>query len=285
MNKKIVEKVLIIANREKEGAAELAAEIENWLIAQKIKAELLLFPYEKNPPPLDGCDMAISLGGDGTVLYSSRLLSKHSTPILPINLGVFGFITEITRDEWKEEFERFRRGETIAGTRMLLDIEVIRDDNVVAQFVGLNDAVVAASGISKLVRLSVFLSGSPLGRYRADGMIVATPTGSTAYSVAAGGPILYPEMEAMVLNPICPFSISHRPLVIPGDEEIRIELEAMQRTNVIITVDGQFEYMLRPEDAVTVRSHPDKARIIRSHKRTFYEILRSKLNLSGLPNA
>ena len=278
-------KVLIIANREKEGAEALAAEIEAWLGERKIEVARFVYPdAQVGAPPVD-CDLAISLGGDGTVLYSSRVLSKHSIPILPINLGEFGFITEVTADEWQEEIDQFRKGEIGISDRLLIDVAVRRNGQDVARFAGLNDAVVSAGGISKLVRLSVQLSGVHLGHYRADGMIVATPTGSTAYSVAAGGPILAPDMEALILNPICPFTISHRPLVLPAQEIIEIVIEGPQRTNVIITVDGQFEFLLRPGDTVTVRAHADKARILRSHRRTFYEVVRMKLNLSGGPNA
>jgi NAD+ kinase len=150
---------------------------------------------------------------------------------------------------------------------------------------GLNDAVISASGISKIVKLSVRLSDTPLGRYRADGIIVATPTGSTAYSAAAGGPILHPEMDAMILNPICPFTLSHRPIVVPHDEEIVVEVEEEQRTGLMMTVDGQSEFPLKPDDRIVIRASEEKARIVRSNKRTFYEVLRTKLNWSGGPDA
>ncbi|MFW6328607.1 MAG: NAD(+)/NADH kinase, partial [Alkalispirochaetaceae bacterium] len=224
-------------------------------------------------------------GGDGTVLFASRILSSHTVPILPVNLGIFGFITEVTREEWRDAFLKFRDGKIDAGKRLILEVSVYRRDSAISSFVGLNDAVISAGGISKIVNLTVHLGDQFLGHYRADGMIIATPTGSTAYSAAAGGPILHPEMEAMILNPICPHTLSHRPLVIPADEVVNIEIAERQRTNVVLTVDGQSLTPLEPFDRVVIRQMAERAAIVRSHRRTFYEVLRTKLNWSGGPGS
>jgi NAD+ kinase len=280
-----INKVLLIANLLKDEAEKLAADIRGYLENQGIEVVVFGFRGKASQPALEDYDLAISLGGDGTVLFSSRILSSHSIPILPVNLGDFGFITEVTRDEWIDAFERFRSGMIEAGDRLLITVSVNRQGKEIATFMGLNDAVISASGISKIVKLAVRLSDTPLGRYRADGIIVATPTGSTAYSAAAGGPILHPEMDAMILNPICPFTLSHRPIVVPHDEEIVIEVEEEQRTGLMMTVDGQSEFPLQPDDRVVIRASEEKARIVRSNKRTFYEVLRTKLNWSGGPDA
>jgi NAD+ kinase len=280
-----INKVLLIANLLKDEAEKLAADIRGYLENQGIEVVVFGFRGKASQPALEDYDLAISLGGDGTVLFSSRILSSHSIPILPVNLGDFGFITEVTRDEWIDAFERFRSGMIEAGDRLLITVTVHRQGKEIATFMGLNDAVISASGISKIVKLSVRLSDTPLGRYRADGIIVATPTGSTAYSAAAGGPILHPEMDAMILNPICPFTLSHRPIVVPHDEEIVVEVEEEQRTGLMMTVDGQSEFPLKPDDRIVIRASEEKARIVRSNKRTFYEVLRTKLNWSGGPDA
>jgi NAD+ kinase len=136
-----------------------------------------------------------------------------------------------------------------------------------------------------MIRLKVFLSDTYVARYRADGVIIATPTGSTAYSMAAGGPIVYPEIEAFVLTPICPFSLSNRPTVVPASEILRVEVEEAQKADVVLTVDGQWTFALAPGDVVRVQKSRHKALIIRSDKRSFYEVLRSKLNWTGEPNA
>lgn len=279
-----IRKVLIVANLEKTDAGEVADEIRKYLEERDIQVAVFNFRGRPAQPRLADYDLAFSLGGDGTVLFSARILSYSSIPILAVNLGEFGFITEVQRAEWKSAFEEYREGRLGVGDRLMIDVAVMRNGKEIARYTGLNDTVVSAGGISKLIKLSVRLGESPVGRYRADGMIVATPTGSTAYSAAAGGPILHPEMEAMILNPICPFTLSHRPLVVPGNELIYIEVEEHQRAEVILTVDGQTMFPLLPRDRVCICAAPTKARIIRSDIRTFYEVLRSKLNWSGEPN-
>jgi len=276
-----IRKVLVIANLLKDDAGRLAEDVRAYLESQGIEVVVFGFRGKPAPPVLEDYDLAISLGGDGTVLFSSRILSSRSIPILPVNLGDFGFITEVAREEWIDAFERYRSGMIEAGDRLLLSVSVQRQEREIASFVGLNDALVSTSGISKIVKLTVLLSDTRLGRYRADGIIVATPTGSTAYSAAAGGPILHPEMNAMIVNPICPFTLSHRPIVVPGDELVVVEVEQEQRTNVIMTIDGQSEFPLLPADRVLISASQERAHIIRSNKRTFYEVLRSKLNWSG----
>ena len=278
--------VLIIANTGKAEAEDLAAEIEAYLASEGVKT--LVFSYDGTPvtaPPEKGFDLAISLGGDGTVLFASRILSSHTVPILPVNLGDFGFITEVTRDEWRDAYLKYKEGKIEAGKRLILEVSIYRRDSRIATFVGLNDAVISAGGISKIVNLTVDLGDQFIGSYRADGIIVSTPTGSTAYSAAAGGPILHPEMEAMILNPICPHTLSHRPLVIPADEIVNIEISERQRTQVVLTVDGQSLTPLEPLDQVVIKQMPERAAIVRSHRRTFYEVLRTKLNWSGGPGS
>jgi NAD+ kinase len=269
----------------KDDAQGLAEDIRTHLEANDIDVVVFGFKGKPAQPHLDDFDLAISLGGDGTVLFSSRILSSRNIPILAVNLGDFGFITEVSKNEWLDAFEKYRSGLLDVGNRILLSVVVVRNGHEIGHFTGLNDAVVSGAGISKIVKLSVSLSDVELGRYRADGIIVATPTGSTAYSAAAGGPILYPELDAMIINPICPFTLSHRPIVVPGAERICIDVEPQQRTKVILTVDGQTVTPLLPEDTVRIERSPVRARIIRSSRRTFYEVLRSKLNWSGGPDA
>ncbi|MFP4637082.1 MAG: NAD(+)/NADH kinase [Spirochaetaceae bacterium] len=276
-----VKKVLLIANAEKDDAMEVTGDVRSYLENQGVEVVTFAFRGKPAQPVLEDYDLAISLGGDGTVLFSSRILYSHSIPILPVNLGNFGFITEVTREEWVGAFECYRSGMIEARDRLLIKVGVHRDGSRIGEFVGLNDTVISAYGISKIVKLSVWISGEFLGHYRADGIIVATPTGSTAYSAAAGGPILHPEMQAIILNPICPFTLSHRPLVMSGQETVVIEVEPEQRTGVIMTVDGQSDIPLVPGDRIVVSANEEAARIVQSSKRTFYEVLRTKLNWSG----
>lgn len=230
-------------------------------------------------------DFAVSLGGDGTFLSCARLLAGNPVPILPVHLGTFGFITEVTHDEWAEALNAWLDGRLEVEDRMILDVKIRRSGKEVGQFIGINDAVVGASGISKLVRLSLQLGGYEGGQFRGDGMILSTATGSTAYSMAAGGPILVPPMRALVLTPICPFSLSWRPMVIPDRDEIVVRIDENQRADVLLTVDGQESFPLEEGDDVVVKGRAGGARVIKSDRRVFYEVVRTKLGWSGGPHA
>ncbi len=230
-------------------------------------------------------DFAVSLGGDGTFLSCARLLAEKPVPILPVHLGTFGFITEVTHDEWAEALEAWLDGRLEVEDRMVLVVRILRSGREAGRFIGINDAVVGASGISKLVRLSLQLGGYEAGHFRGDGMILSTATGSTAYSMASGGPIIVPPMRALVLTPICPFSLSWRPMVIPDRDEIVIRVDANQRADVLLTIDGQESFPLKEGDEVRVLGRDAGARVIKSDKRVFYEVVRTKLGWSGGPHA
>ncbi len=280
-----VTRVLVVMNLAKEDAESLGAEIDRLLTRDGIEVELFGFKGKPDREPPTDVDLVISLGGDGTVLYCCRRFGQRQIPVLPVNLGAFGFITEVTKTEWWDAFQAYRSGAVGMSRRLMLLATWLRGERELGRFVGLNDAVIAASGASKVLHLCASSGGTALGSYQADGMIVATPTGSTAYSAAAGGPILHPELDALLLNPICPFTLSHRPLVIPGDEVVDIQLDAYQRTEIVLTIDGQLTEKLLPGDTVRVRRADTQALIIRSHLRSFYEVLRLKLGWAGSPEA
>ena len=281
-----INKVLAVVKRAKDHINTIK-EIKEFFHKKKIRLELFDFAEEpiKEKSFLKNVDLAISLGGDGTLLYCSQFLAGKNIPILAVNLGNFGFITDVSKTEWQEVYNKYIHGEIGISTRIMLDVHVKRQGNTVASFSGLNDGVIIASGISKIVNLKAYLSNTHIGRYRADGIIIATPTGSTAYSMSAGGPILHPEMEAFILCPICPFSLSHRPLVVPGSELVEIEVVGNQRTGLILTVDGQASFDLKENDRVIFKKSNHFAHIIRSNKRNFYEVLRDKFKWSGEPYA
>ncbi len=234
---------------------------------------------------LENIDLAISLGGDGTLLYCAKIVAGRNIPILAINLGSLGFITEISKDEWRDSLVKFLEGSLSISLRMMLRVCVVRKERTINCCLGLNDGVIGTGGISRLIRLKVYVSGTYIGRYKADGVIVATPTGSTAYSMAAGGPILHPEMKALILSPICPFTLSNRPLVIPPEERLEILIEREQRTDIVLTIDGKEAFDLEPGDRVVFERSTEKTFIVQSDRRNFYEVLRSKLNWAGEPNA
>lgn len=280
-----IQKVLIIVNHLKDSSLELVKQIQDYLSNVGVAAEVAGFKDGIEGIDFENTDMAISLGGDGTVLYTAGLVSAKCIPILAVNLGDFGFITEVSISEWQEVFDKYCSGEIGISERLMIHSRIIRNGNTIAAYTGLNDCVISSTGMSKIIRLQVELSGDRLGAYRADGVIVSTPTGSTAYSMAAGGPILDPELEAMIINPICPFTLSNRPIVVPGTEKVSVSVMQQQRTDIILTVDGQNSFTLQPEDRIEFVRAKEKALIIRSNTRTFYEVLRTKLKWSGGPDA
>lgn len=277
-----VSKVLVFANGEKEQALELADRIEATLGAEGVGVRRALAgSFTAQDSLLESVDAAISLGGDGTVLSCARALAGYNIPILAVNLGQFGFITEVRQDEWYDTLRAYLGGRVGVSQRLMIQVRLIRGDSCLATCIGLNEVVIAASGISKIVNLTASTTRGRLGSYRADGLIVATPTGSTAYSAAAGGPILHPDLDAMILNPVCPFTLSNRTLVMPGHEVVRIHVDHTQRTDVVMTVDGQEVHALEADDVIEVRRSDHRAGIIESERRSFYEVLRSKLHWSG----
>jgi len=279
----VLSTVVVVANLEKRRAAEYLKSIMKTLEAKGISALVLSYRGQETvtaelETEYASAQAAIVLGGDGTVLFSCRLFATRPIPILGVNLGTVGFMTEVLGEEWLEALESFQRDEARISERLMLDIEVHRDGRTLLRESGLNDCVLSGASASRLVVLDVDLSGVFLGQYRADGIIIASPTGSTAYSLSAGGPILHPETEALILTPICPHSLSNRPLVIPPQEKITVSVKQNQRIPVTLTVDGRGVFQPRPGDKITVTRHPKKALLVKSDRRSFYEIVHAKLN-------
>lgn len=231
-------------------------------------------------------DIGFSLGGDGTVLYAARFAGPAAIPLIPVNLGTLGFIAAVPPGQWEETLTRWEAGSALVSRRIMLEVSVDRGNKTIFQSAFLNDAVISAAGIAKLIRLEVEAENSGgehivLGRFRADGLIVSTPTGSTGYSVAAGGPILDPEMEGVIINPICPFTLSNRPIVVPADDKVCTLVENEQRSSVLLTVDGQITEPLEPGDRIVICRAPYFIRLIASDRWAFYRALRTKLAWSG----
>jgi NAD+ kinase len=276
-----IRNVLLIVNLLKDDAQSCIDAIASYMVKRGIGFQVIGYNGEAPRAEIRPADLAISLGGDGTILYSVRLLHGMNIPILAVNLGRVGFITEVAKEEWQEAFEEYESGKLGISERLVLRVEVRRGGRTIAVFYGLNDAVITASGISKIIRLRISLSGTPLGEYHADGVIVATPTGSTAYAAAAGGPILDVDMSALVITPICPYTLANRTLVVEGSHTVEAEILPVQRTEIAVTVDGQVLTALCPGDLLLFTKAEEKALLIRSGRRNFFEVLRAKLNWSG----
>jgi NAD+ kinase len=281
-----VKKAVIFVNPEKNNSGTVLEEIKSQLQFKNIA--VTVFSYNNGPEkPQEGeWDIAFSLGGDGTVLYTARSLAGTGIPILPVNCGTLGFIAGINRNNWLKTFNGWADGSISLSRRCMLKISVIRENIAVMESTCLNDAVISATGIARLIRLDVHSSFSgnektKLGSYRCDGLIIATPTGSTAYSMAAGGPILDPEMEAIILNPICPFTLSNRPLVLHSKQGLEVTVVREQRSGVLLTLDGQDTFNMEWGDKIVIEDAPWRALLISVDRRTYYSALRTKLSWSG----
>ncbi len=221
-------------------------------------------------------DLLISLGGDGTLLGVARAAGSRRVPILGVNLGTLGFLTEVTIDEMLPALETVLAGEAEIVSRMRLDVRASRDGRELGQFMALNDAVIAKSASSSMIDLETSAAGQEVTTYHADGLIVSTPTGSTAYSLSAGGPLLLPGLEAIVLTPICPHSLTQRPLVLPDEAEIEVVVRT-RGGEATLTTDGQEGVVLLDGDRVSLRRSPHPVDIVASPLRTRFQILQTKL--------
>jgi NAD+ kinase len=276
-----VQRAVLFINLHKGRARALGEEIIRELGRRGIEADSCTTESPVDIHARGTYDIAFSLGGDGTVLFAARTVAPLGVPILPVNLGTLGFIASVQSGEWLEVFEDWLLGRAAVSPRLMLEARVERGGSEVARLTGLNEMIVSASGIAKIVRLRVESESISLGQYRSDGLILATPTGSTAYSVAAGGPILDPELEALIINPICPFTLRNRPIVASSRETIIVEVEPDQRTGVILTADGQAVEKLEMGDRLYVKRAPFPGLLIGSDRPAFYRALRTKLSWSG----
>jgi len=278
-----VKRAIAIVNTYKDEAANIASEIQAALQSRGVTCDIFGYDGISVDNPFDSYDFAITLGGDGTVLFAARYCARKKIPVFPVNLGEFGFIAGIQPDSWQKPLYDYLDGNKHGNQRMMLSARVQRNGQTVFSSDALNDAVISGNGIAKIVRLEVHFNGMSFGTYKADGVIVATPTGSTAYSAASGGPILGPDLSAFVLTPICAFSLSNRPIVLPSSGTLRITMLGMRHKDAILSIDGQEVYPLQEGDSVFVEEAPDRIHLIGCDADVFYNALRSKLNWSGTP--
>ena len=223
----------------------------------------------------DGTDMIIVLGGDGTLLSAARVVAGRNIPLLAVNLGHLGFLTAIQVDDFYPHLERALRGETKVERRAMVDCEVVRDGATVASYCALNDVVIAKSELARMIDLDTHVDDHFVAAYKADGLIVATPTGSTAYSLSAGGPVIFPSVAAFCVTPICPHMLTNRPVIVPDTSTIRILNHGEDGT--YLTIDGQVGGPLRANDQVLCRASPNAIYLVRPPKLLFFDVLREKL--------
>jgi NAD+ kinase len=278
----------IICKPNRELVASVAPALLEWLRERKIDVfvdeetracvELPAKTLERKALS-DKIALLIVLGGDGTLLSAARALGNHRIPILAVNLGGLGFLTSVTLDEMYPVLEQVIAGKHTTSERMMLDAEIIHRGHASERQRALNDAVATKAALARMLEFDVHVDRSHVGRYRADGIIVATPTGSTAYSLAAGGPIIDPQLDAFVITPICPHMLTNRPLVIPHTATIELDFAPADEP-VYITLDGQIGFQLEPKDRVIVTQSASRVTLVRPPQKTYFEVLRSKLRWS-----
>lgn len=230
----------------------------------------------REAPPED-TDLLIVAGGDGTLLHMARSAAPRGIPILGVNLGSLGFLTELHPDEVFPELEKLIEGRYTVEERRTLRCRLCRNGETISEHSALNDVVVTKSALARMITMDVLVDGEQVATYTSDGMIVATPTGSTAYSLSAGGPILDPRMSAVLVTPICPHTMSYRPLVLPGEVEVAVHLRTATHEAVFLTLDGQVGFPLEHQDVLRIDIHPTPVRLVRLTGRSFFQVLRRKL--------
>lgn len=220
-------------------------------------------------------DLIMTLGGDGTLLGVARQVADKGIPILGVNLGQLGFLTDLEMPDLFPCLEKLVEGDYEIEPRMMLDAQILREGSPVKNIIAFNDVVIAKGPISRIIRLETYVGSNYLATYRADGIIVASPTGSTAYSLSAGGPIVNPELEVMIVTPICPHTLHARPFILSDNQEIRIIMRT-DTSEVMLTIDGQVGFPLQKNDSVVIRKADVYTRLVKVKKRSFSEVLRLK---------
>jgi NAD+ kinase len=279
----IIKTVGVISKPNADAAIELVPRLMEWLKAKGLEARIdhetgiyartTGLPRENVP---EGCDLVIVLGGDGTLLSAARAIGRREIPLFPVNLGSLGFLTAITVDALFPELERALRGEHRVAPRRLLNTEVHRGNQLIASYDALNDAVLTKSAIARMIELDVHVDQQFVCAYKADGLIISTPTGSTAYSLSAGGPIIFPSVPAICLTPICPHMLTNRPVLVPETSVIRVVSRAPDET-VFLTIDGQVGTPIREGDTLVCHSTQYTLHLVRPPRQMFFDVLRQKL--------
>ncbi len=285
-----IKKVGIIANIEKENIAGFAGALKKWLEDRNIKVSL-----EANIAAAIGgsggfkledlaskVDLIAVLGGDGTMLRTARYVAQHPVPIVGINMGTFGYLTEVNLNETYVALELILKGDFLTEKRMMLDVKIRRGKKIIGSGIVLNDVVINRGNLSRIVELETAINNQYLTTYKSDGLIISTPTGSTAYSLSAGGPIVFPGKDLIIINPICPHTLTNRPIIFPENSDLQITLWSKE-SGATVTLDGQESYRISSGDVMTIRKSKHYTRLVLSPHRSYGEILRSKLGWGSLP--
>jgi NAD+ kinase len=285
-----ISRVGLVAKQSVEATAAVLNELAAWLETRRVHVvfETQTALLAGAPPKAATatkeelpkvCDLIVLLGGDGTLIGMARRIARAAVdvPIAGVNFGSLGFLTEITLDDLYPSLEAVLTGKAPIEDRMMLHARTLRDGKVFAEELVLNDVVITKAALSRIIELSVSVGGQAVMTVRADGLIVATPTGSTAYNLAAGGPIVHPVVDAILLTPIAPHMLTNRPLVVDGTSEISVDPDMNGNEEVFVTFDGQSGHALQSGDIIAIRRAPRPLRLVRSASRSYFDVLRQKL--------
>ena len=221
-------------------------------------------------------DLIVVLGGDGTMIATSRMMGDYDVPVLGINYGTLGYLAEFRVEEMFPALESILVGDYRIDTRVRLSVDLVEGEEILMHHRVLNDVVINKSALARIIELEAHMNGQLISAFRADGLIISTPTGSTAYNLSAGGPVVYPSMNALVITPICPFTLSDRPIVVPDDALVELRVRT-QKEDVVLTLDGQIGRPILPEHRVVIRKSLTSFKIVQPKNRNYFEVLREKL--------
>jgi NAD+ kinase len=278
-----IETVGIISKPKIAEAPEIVCGVLEWLEKRGVqcRCDRQTAEYAGNRPYFsreelpEGTDLIIVLGGDGTLLSAARVVAGCNIPLFAVNLGHLGFLTAIRVEELYPELERALKGEHRIGRRRMVDCELLRNGEIIGSYSALNDVVITKSELARMIDLDAHVDNHFVAAYKADGLIIATPTGSTAYSLSAGGPVIFPSVNAFCITPICPHMLTNRPVIVPDSSVIQILNHGEDRT--YLTIDGQVGEPLSKGDRIVCRSSPKTIQLIRPPKMLFFDVLREKL--------
>ncbi len=248
-------------------------------IAKELKDIIPAKVYYDDEELFKMVDVAVVLGGDGTTLTAARRAAPYHIPVLSINTGHLGFLSTVTAKDAKKAATALLKNELVPSVRTMLSVKVLRNNSTVFSATALNDVIIRRMG-GKLVNLAVRYNSLPAADYRSDGVIISTPTGSTAYSLSCGGPVVLPDLDAIILSPICPHLLGHRPMVLPCDGVIEISV-APEHPEAMLSADGQNDFELLPHDIITIEKSPHKATLLTLKEQNFFHLVKEKLTLNS----
>ena len=275
--KRTIKRVGIVVKQNHDEALRTAHELSEWLEKRGIDPTGGPYSETREDQTFDpAVDLVVVLGGDGTMISTARLVDDHDPLVLGINYGSLGYLTEFRIEEMVPALEMMLAGDYEVDHRVMLDARQVRDGEEIASGRVLNDVVINKAALARIIEIEVKFNALFVNAFRADGLIVATPTGSTAYNLSAGGPIIYPSMNALVVTPICPFTLTNRPIVVPDRAEIELKL-LNENEGVVLTLDGQTGYTMRADDRVFICKSSTTFNLVRPANRNYFDVLRNKL--------